>query len=91
MRYGLPMEREPKRRGGGWNGGGKPARGPRRQVTVRVPVQHYEVYERQAAEAGLEIGGYLVAQLARANGLPVPEWVYPEQDLAEGESLAIAG
>lgn len=91
VRYGLPMEREPKRRGGGWNGGGKPARGPRRQLTVRVPVQHAEIYERRAAEEGLELGGYLAAELARANGLPVPEWVHPQHASGAEEPLAIAG
>lgn len=91
VRYGLAMEREPKRRGGGWRGGGAPARGPRRQLTVRVPVQHAEIYERRAAEEGLELGGYLAAELARANGLPVPEWVHPQQAPDAEEPLAIAG
>ena len=58
---------------------------------MRLPVQHYEVYERRAAEEGLELSDFLVVALARDSGLPVPEWVRPRRATAAGESLAIAG
>lgn len=56
-----------------------------------MPVQHYEVYERRAAAAGLDLNDFLVAALAREGGLPVPEWVRPRRAPSVEEPLAIAG
>lgn len=56
-----------------------------------MPVQHYEVYERRAAAAGLDLNDFLVAALARESGLPVPEWVRPRRAPSVEEPLAIAG
>ena len=68
---------------------GKPPKGPRRQHTVRMPAGHYEVYMRLAAESGLEINDYLVATLAEAHRLQVPEYIRPRT--MQEEMLPMAG
>lgn len=54
--------------------GPKP-KGVRRQFTLRVPDDQYEVYQGLAAEAGMPVSDYLAVMLARHHGLPDPEYV----------------
>lgn len=80
--HGMATPSTPRRRG-------KPPKGPRRQHTVRMPAEHYEVYVHRAAELGLDLNDYLVASLAEAHGLQVPEYIRPRR--TQEELLPMAG
>jgi len=54
---------------------GPEPKGVRRQFTVRVPVEQFEIYEQAAASGGSSIGDYLVSALARQHDLPEPTYV----------------
>lgn len=54
---------------------GPEPKGQRRQFTLRVPVEQFEIYEREAASEGASLGDYLVAALARGHDLPEPTYV----------------
>jgi hypothetical protein len=47
----------------------------RHQFTLRLPEEHYGLYEQAARQQGLSVGDYLAARLAEAHGLPVPDYV----------------
>ena len=59
--------------------GGRRSLGPRKAQTVRMPLPHFDVYDAEAADEGLEIGDYLVKTLAEAHGLPVPAYIEERQ------------
>ena len=42
---------------------------------VRVPREHKRRYEEEAAKAGLFVGDYIAVMLARAHGLPEPDYL----------------
>lgn len=54
---------------------GPQPKGVRRQFTVRVPQDQYEVYSREAKARGLSLGDYLTSVLARGHGLPEPDYL----------------
>lgn len=66
-------EEAPRRRGGR-----KPV-ASRRSQTVRLPVDHYAVYEHAAKAEGLPMGDYIARELARLHGFPVPEYILRRQ------------
>ncbi|GJF01335.1 hypothetical protein PSD17_02990 [Pseudonocardia sp. D17] len=49
--------------------GPKPRWGERQQVSVKWPIPHREVYEREAAKLGISFNEYVVRQMARQHGL----------------------
>ena len=59
--------------------GGRRSVGARHAHTVRMPVDHFEVYDEAAEDAGLDVGDYLVMQLAHAHGLPTPGYIEERQ------------
>lgn len=50
-------------------------KGERGQITLRVPREHRQVYEAEAAAANLSLTDYLALTLARATGLDEPEYI----------------
>lgn len=63
------------RRGGSRLVPGPQPKGDRRQFTMRVPNDHWVVYEQRARLAGLSSADYIAAALAQAHGLAVPSYV----------------
>ncbi len=48
------------------------------QIAVRPPRDQFDLYRRLAEEGGYpSISDYLVARLAQAHELPVPQWTHP--------------
>lgn len=56
--------------------------GDRAHITMRTPIDQYQVYKRHADELGLDVGPYAVAVLAVAHGLPVPDYIVDRADSA---------
>lgn len=54
---------------------GPEPKGIRRQFTVRVPIDQYDVYKQEADARGLSLGDYLTSVLARGHGLPEPDYL----------------
>lgn len=50
---------------------------------MRVPSDHWEVYEQRARHAGLSSADYIAAALAQAHGLDVPSYVVERLGQAE--------
>lgn len=68
---------------------GKPGpipKGPRKQLSIRVPVDQMPVYEREAAKRGLPLGDYIIGQLALCHGMEEPEYLHrkPKSQHAHG-------
>lgn len=81
MRYVHPMApTQPYR-------GGRRPKGERRQVTFRLPAEHYTVYKTRADELGINLVDYLVASLAGDHALPLPEYI-PQRGEPEEQLLA---
>lgn len=55
---------------------GRPTKGPRSAVMARMPVPHREVYEQEAAKAGLPLGDYVALCMARMHELNDPEYIH---------------
>lgn len=51
-------------------------KGVRRQFTLRVPEEQFDVYQRAATQQGLSLGDYLAGVLARGHGMPDPEYLH---------------
>lgn len=54
--------------------GPKP-KGDRVPITARIPRDHHPRYEQQASDAGLPLCDYVALVMARAHGLPEPEYL----------------
>lgn len=54
---------------------GRPPKGDRRPVTVRLPAAHFERYDQAAREQGLTLNDYLTVVLANRHELPLPDYV----------------
>ncbi len=54
---------------------GPDPKGDRSAITVRIPRTHRALYERAASAAGIPLGDYIAAQLARAHELEEPDYV----------------
>jgi hypothetical protein len=52
-----------------------PGKGPRRAITVRVPIPHKDRYDAEAAALGLDLGDYAALVMARAHELPDPPYL----------------
>lgn len=59
--------------------GPKP-KGVRSAVTCRVPVEHRDVYEQRAEQAGLPLGDYVMLCLAKLHELDEPEYIHRERN-----------
>ncbi|SDY63628.1 hypothetical protein SAMN05661080_04117 [Modestobacter sp. DSM 44400] len=46
---------------------------------MRMPMDHFGLYDAEAEREGLEIGDYLTKSLAEAHGLPVPGYIEERQ------------
>ena len=53
-------------------GPGRPPKGKRKQLTVKVPVEHAPVYELRARESGEPLTDYIAKVLAKAHELEMP-------------------
>jgi hypothetical protein len=62
---------------------GPQPKGDRTPLHVRVPRAHREVYEAEAAKAGLPLGDYIALKLALAHALDEPEYVNRRNDQVE--------
>ena len=49
--------------------------GERKVAYVRLPDDHHDFYDAVAAQEGLDLGPWIVKELAKNKGLPVPEHV----------------
>lgn len=58
---------------------GRPTKGTRSAVMARMPVPHREVYEQEAAKAGLPLGDYVVLCMARMHELSEPDYIDRER------------
>lgn len=56
--------------------------GDRAHITMRTPIDQYQVYKRHADELGLDVGPYAVAVLAVAHRLAVPDYIVDRADSA---------
>lgn len=54
---------------------GRPPKGDRKPVTVRLPATHYEAYDQAARAHGLTLNDYLTVVLAHGHELPLPDYV----------------
>lgn len=54
---------------------GPEPKGVRRQLTVRLPIDQYEVYKGEADSRGMPMADYVAAVLARGHGLPEPAYL----------------
>ena len=72
MGYGLAMASASRS-----SRAGRRPKPERRQHTVRMPADHYELYAQRAAAVGLDVNEYLVVNLAAAHGLAVPDYIRP--------------
>lgn len=54
---------------------GRPPKGDRKPVTVRLPAAHFERYDQAAREHGLTLNDYLTVVLAHGHELPIPDYV----------------
>lgn len=66
--------------------------GERKVAYVRLPDDHYDFYDAVAAQEGLDLGPWIVKELAKHKGLPVPEHVgrikRRKRSIDEGHDLA---
>lgn len=53
-------------------------RGDRASLIVRTPVEQHEIYLAHANELGIPLGSWVALTLAKAEGLPVPEYIEEE-------------
>lgn len=63
---------------------GRQPKGVRHQLTVRVPIEQFAVYQAEADAEGLSVADYLTAALARQHGLAEPDYVYRGRRRDEG-------
>ena len=49
--------------------------GERKAIPVRLPADQYAIYDAQAEKEGLDLGPWIIKQLALHEGLPVPGFV----------------
>lgn len=66
---------------------GRKPRGDRHTLMPAFPVEHHEWYRRQADARGLLFSEYLCAELARAHGLEVPDYIKDDQLLVQVQEL----
>lgn len=52
-----------------------PAKGPREQITFRVPAGYKPRFQAEADRRGLALGDYLAVIAAEAHGLDRPQWI----------------
>jgi len=65
-------------------------KGERHAQTLRVPMEHYEVYAAEAARLGMIYQDYLVWKLAAVHGLQPSRWPRPQPPLLEDGDLNMA-
>lgn len=68
---------------------GRPPKGERRQVTCRLPAEHYAIYKTRADQLGVTLVDYLVTSLAHEHALPLPEYI--PQPVEQEEQLLATG
>lgn len=66
--------------------GGRPNRGDRKTVILKIQPEHYFHYWNRAHLKWLALSDYLCATLAEAHGLAVPGYIQPQLHTAEGSS-----
>jgi hypothetical protein len=61
---------------------GRKSLGPRKANTVRVPIDHAEIYEAEARRRGMDYGQYVAWCMARIHGLKLPtDWIDAQEEL----------
>lgn len=69
---------------------GRPPKGRRAQITLRVPIEHAEHYREEATREGLALMDYLARELAKAHELPEPAYLSRSRAQAELELDVVA-
>lgn len=69
---------------------GPQPKGKRRQFTVRVPVEQFDVYQLEADRQGMVLADYFAAVLARGHGLPEPAYLHRRHAEAQ-QQLPLTG
>lgn len=70
--------------------GPKP-KGVRKQFTMRLPADQFEVYKAEATRREISLADYLTEVLARGHGLPEPAYLHRRQHDQQELPLAGAG
>jgi hypothetical protein len=58
-------------------------KGKRGHINTRAPLTHHNTYQARADDLGLDLGDYSVLVMARAHGLPVPDYIARRVDTAK--------
>ncbi|PZR02994.1 MAG: hypothetical protein DI536_36535 [Archangium gephyra] len=53
-------------------------RGARTPISLRVPVDHHDVYQQKADALGIPLSSYVAMRMAELEGLDVPAYVQEE-------------
>ena len=56
-------------------------KGERHPMMVRVPIDHHEVYKREADRLGMDYGTYFAWCMARLHELPWPAHTHDKQEV----------
>lgn len=67
---------------------GRPSKGPRAQIAVRVPPELKRLYEERAAAMGIPTGSWITLMVNESLGIPVPESVRHDLDVARSRQRA---
>lgn len=69
--------------------GPKP-KGVRKQFTMRLPSDQFEVYKAEATRRKISLADYLTEVLARGHGLPEPDYLHRHRQ-HDQQKLPLAG
>lgn len=75
-------------------GSGRPGpqpKGDRRQLTIRLPSDHFAIYEEEARRQGLALTDYLAGSLARCHRLEEPAYLRRTPKARRGDMLPLTG